>query len=87
MLQRTHHRCMDANVERFKAIEIARRIEQPIKGFRVGALRGGEAGDGAIRFGDDAESVGGVVDKARRFAVQFGVKFAGEGFTLGYGSL
>src|SRR5438034_11248971 len=81
VLERAHHRRVHAYVERFKAIEIARRVEEAIECVGVGTLRGGEAGDSARGFGDDTERVGGVVDKARSFAVQLEVKSAGKEFT------
>ncbi len=71
---------VDANVERFEAIEILRGIEQAVDGFGIGALRFGEAEDGAVGDGHDAGGVGGIVDEFGSFSVEFGVEFAREGF-------
>ena len=53
VLQRAHHGCVDADVESFQAIEIARGIEQAVESFGVGAIGGGEAENGAIGRCDD----------------------------------
>ncbi len=39
VLERAHHRGMDADVEGFKAVEIARGVEKAVEGFGVGTLR------------------------------------------------
>ena len=51
MLKRAHDRCVDADVESFEAIEIPGGIEKAIYGVGFGALRFGQAEDGAERFG------------------------------------
>jgi len=63
VLERAHDGRVDADVERFKAIKVFGGIEEPIDGVGVGALRFGEAEDGAEGIGDDARGVGGVVDE------------------------
>jgi len=62
VLQRTHHGSMDADVESFQAIEITGGIEEPVKGFSVGAVGSGEAENGSIGGGNDRRSVCGVVE-------------------------
>lgn len=64
VLESAHHGCVNADVEDFEAIGIARGIEKSVDGFRVGALRFGEAEDSAVGLGDDARSVGRVIDQA-----------------------
>ena len=64
--------------ESFEAIGIARGIEQAVDGFGVGALRFGEADDGAVGFGDDRGGVRRVIDELRRLSAELGVEFAGE---------
>ncbi len=44
----------------------------------------GEADDGAIGFGHDADGVWGVINEAGSFPGELGVEFAGEGFTSGW---
>ena len=39
VLECAHHRGVDADVESFEAVEIARGVEEAIEGFGVGALR------------------------------------------------
>ena len=56
VLQRAHHRRVHADVERFQAIGIARRIEHPVERFRVGAFRRGQAQHGAIGVGHRREA-------------------------------
>ena len=60
---------MNANIESFEAIEIARRIEKAIDGFGVGAGRFREADDGAIGFGHDARGVRGIIEQAGSLAL------------------
>ena len=48
---------MNANVESLKAIGIARRIEQPVSGFVIGARSLCEAQHRAIGLGDDMRRV------------------------------
>jgi len=54
---------MHADVESLESIEIARRIQQPVDGLVVAALRFGLAEDGAVSFGSDARGVGRIVDE------------------------
>ena len=57
VLENTHDRRVDANVQGFQTIDIARGIQEPIDGFGVGALRRAEASDGAIGFGHHPNGV------------------------------
>ncbi len=83
VLERAHDGGVDADVERFEAVEVARGIQEAVNGFEVATLGFREAGDGAVGFGHDADGVGGVVNEAGGFAVELGVEFAGEGFSGG----
>ena len=80
VLERAHHGGVDADVKSFEAIEIARGIEETVNGFGVVALGFGEAEDGTVGFGHDADGVGGVVDELGSFSSELGVEFAGEVF-------
>ncbi len=80
VLERAHHRGVDADVEGFEAVEIASGIQKAIEGLEVAALGFDEAGDGAVGFGNDANSIGRVIDEPGGFTVELGVEFAGEGF-------
>jgi len=84
VLEGAHHRGVDADVESFETVEIARGIEETVDGFGIGALRFREAGDGAVGFGHDADGVGGIVDELGSLAVELGIEFAGEGFAGGW---
>src|SRR5438105_9680390 len=83
MLEASHDRCVNADVEGFEAIEILGGIEKAIDGVGVGALRFGQAEDGAERFGYDASSVRGVVDKFGGFSGELGIKFASKCVPIG----
>src|SRR6266850_833029 len=80
VLEGAHHRGVDADVESFEAVEIARGVEQAVDGFGVGALRGGESRDGAEGFGHDAHGIRRIIDELRSFSVELDVEFAGESF-------
>ena len=43
VLECTHHGRVDSDVQSFKTIEIACRIEKAVEGFRVGTISGGKA--------------------------------------------
>ncbi len=63
VLENTHHRRVDANVQGFQTIDIARGIQEAIDGLGVGALRRGETSDGTIGFGHHANGVRRVIDE------------------------
>ena len=69
---------MNADVESFEAIGIARRVEQQIESFGVGAFGFGAPDDSAIGLGDDAKGIRGIVDEAGGAAAKARVKFANE---------
>ena len=85
VLKSAHDGGVDADVESFEAVEIARGIEKAVDGFGVAALGFGEASYAAIGFCHDAHGVGGIVDEAGSLAVELGVEFAGKRFTGGLG--
>ncbi len=80
VLESAHHGGVNADVEDFEAVGIAGGVEETVDGFGVGALRFGEADDGAVGFGDDRWRVGGIVEEFGSFSGELGVKFFGEGF-------
>ena len=68
VLESAHHRGVDADVEGFEAIEIARGVQEAVEGFSVAALRCGETGDGAVGFGHDAHGVWRIINEPGSFA-------------------
>ncbi len=57
MLERAHDRSVDADVERFEAVEVTSGIEEAVDGFGVAALGFDETSDGAVGFGHEAPAV------------------------------
>ena len=67
VLQRAHHGRVHADVQRFEAVEIARRIEKAVDGFRIGALGFRQADHSAIGLGDHSRSISRIIDQPWKF--------------------
>jgi len=78
VLQRAHHGCVDADVQSFQAIKVARRIEKAVESLGVGAIGGGEADNGAVGRCDDRRSIGGIVEQGGSATLEQGVEFLCE---------
>ena len=82
VLQRAHDRRVHADVERFQAIRVARRIEQPVDRLVVRARAFGEAQHGAIGVRDDARRVRRIIGQQRDAPAKARVEFPRELFTV-----
>src|SRR5580704_3353926 len=69
---------MNADVERFEPIDVARRIEKPIDRFGVVALRFEQPDDGSIGLGGYARRVRRIIDELGCATFELRIEFARE---------